>query len=361
MSWLMARRSDHTKTAYATRLGIPRERQTWRGPTTRPNAAKPTPSYAWFTWCRSHGLNPLTDVTVDVMRAWVATIREFGGTDATIQSYAGAIAAWYREMRKRGLTDVVMAEVLDTDERKAHGISSPSPSSPTHALTYEQAQALRLSARLDSTPTRLRNVAMVELLLSTGLRAAELCALTRGSIDRTGREGVLTVHGKGGRTRQLRLTDAALASVEAHLIERDQADAGTEVTVAGHTSGRGRGHETLFIAARTDKPLTPAQVRQTLSRLCRIAERKGTTPQARRAAAELAPIRGSIHPHQCRRFYAVHAAAMGVHVEQIRNDLGHASLTTTQRYLADAARLASSGAYTVSASLAAGNADWGIE
>src|SRR5690625_3685230 len=214
MSWLMARRSDHTKTAYATRLGIPRDRQVWRGPNTRPNAAKPTPPYAWFTWCLAAGLDPLTDVTVDVMRAWVATIRESGGTDATIQSYAGAVSAWYREMRKRSLTDVVMSDVLDTDERKAQGISSPSAAAPTHALTYEQAQALRLSARLDPLRNRLRNVAIVELLLSTGVRAAELCELTRGSISREGREGVLTVHGKGGKTRTVRITSTALAAVD---------------------------------------------------------------------------------------------------------------------------------------------------
>lgn len=361
MSWLMARRSDHTKTAYATRLGIPRELQVWRGPSTRGNSRKPVPTYAWFTWCLARGLNPLTDVTVDVMRAWVATIREHGGTDSTIQSYAGAVSAWYREMRKRGLSDTVMADVLDTDERRAQGISTVTPSSPTHALTYEQAQALRLSARLDPRPTRARNIAMVEVLLSTGVRAAELCGLTRGSITRTGREGVLTVHGKGGKTRQLRLTAAGLAAVDAYLLERDQADAGTDVTVAGMVGGRSTRHDPLFSSARTGKPLTPAQVRQLLSRLCGIAARRGTTPQARRAAAELTPIYGSIHPHQLRRFYAVHAVSMGTNVEQVRRDLGHESLTTTQKYLTDAAQLTGSGAYAVSASLEAGNAEWGIE
>src|SRR5690606_23306101 len=47
-------------------------------------------------------------------------------------------------------------------------------------------------------------------------------------------------------------------------------------------------------------------------------------------------------------------------LREFRADLGHASLTTTQRYLADAARLTKSGAYAVSASLEAGNAEWGI-
>lgn len=361
MSWLLARRSDHTKTAYATRLGVPREHQVWRTSNTRGNSRKPEPPYAWFRWCLARNLNPLTDVTVDVMRAWVATIRESGGTDSTIQSYAGAVSAWYREMRKRGLTDIVMSDVLDTDERRAQGISTVSPSSPTHALTYEQAQALRLSARLDPLPTRARNVAIVEMLLSTGVRAAELCALTRGSISREGREGVLTVHGKGGKTRTVRIASTALAAVDAYLLERDQADAGTDVVVAGQVGGRSTRNDPLFLSSRTRKPLTPAQIRQLLSRLCGIAARHGTTAAARRAAAELAPICGSIHPHQCRRFYAVHAVSMGTSVEQVRDDLGHASLTTTQRYLADAARLTKSGAYAVSASLEAGNAEWGIE
>lgn len=361
MSWLLARRSDHTKTAYATRLGVPREHQVWRTSNTRGNAAKPTPAYAWFRWCLARDLNPLTDATVDVMRAWVATIRESGGTDSTIQSYAGAVSAWYREMRKRGLTDIVMSDVLDTDERRAQGISTVSPSSPTHALTYEQAMALRVSARLDPLPTRARNVAIVELLLSTGVRAAELCELTRGSISREGREGVLTVHGKGGKTRTVRIASTALAAVDAYLLERDQADAGTDVVVAGQVGGRSTRNDPLFLSSRTRRPLTPAQVRQLLSRLCGVAARHGTTAAARRAAAELAPICGSIHPHQLRRFYAVHAVSMGTSVEQVRDDLGHASLTTTQKYLADAARLTKSGAYAVSASLEAGNAEWGIE
>src|SRR5699024_5105826 len=145
---------------------------------------------------------------------------------------------------------------------------------------YEQAQALRVAARLDPLRTRARNVAMIELLLSTGIRASELCGLVRGSIVRDGAEGVLTVHGKGGHTRTVRITASVLSAIDEYLSERDQATR-SEIALQGQVSARHRNSEPLFMAARSRNALTTAQVRQTLARMCGIPGRVGTTAVAR--------------------------------------------------------------------------------
>src|SRR5699024_1425286 len=97
--------------------------------------------------------------------------------------------------------------------------------------------------------TRARNVAIIEVLLSTGIRAAELCQLTRGSISRDASEAILTVHGKGGTTRSVRVTAPVLATIDDYLAERDQATT-TELTIHGQVGNRHRSSEPLFAAAR---------------------------------------------------------------------------------------------------------------
>ncbi|PXY16617.1 tyrosine-type recombinase/integrase [Prauserella muralis] len=352
--WLVgAYASDNTRTTYANTLGVPRERQLWRG---TPRSSRPPLPQAFLVWCWRYDVDPLDGMDVDLMRAWIAYARAHGDSNKTLNTRLGAVCSWYRELRKRGLTGFNPGDLLDTQERLNLAISNPAPAAPTVPLTLTQVRALRVAAAMDPGLMRLRNLAILGVLATTGIRAEELCSLTRADVHRTGPDGTpaLWIDGKGAKRRWVCLPRAELDTIDDYLEARDTGNVGGELTVAGQVGHRQRGAEPLFLTSAR-QPLTRRVVTDLLRHLCRVLQRdRSTSSTVRAAAAELRTLAPSIHPHQLRHFYAVEAVRNGVNVKQVQADLGHATLHTTQHYLEAAGTLSGSGATVVSDLLHAG-------
>jgi len=151
--------------------------------------------------------------------------------------------------------------------------------------------------------TRLRDRALVELLYGAGLRVGEAVALDVRDLDL--RAGDVRVWGKGGKERAVPLPAAARTALAAWLAWRER---------PGVLS------EPLFVSTRPRKDavrrrLSARDVRRVLAR------------RARRAG-----VVGRIHPHRLRHSYATHLLDMGADLREIQELLGHASLSTTQKY-----------------------------
>ncbi|MCA1279714.1 tyrosine-type recombinase/integrase [Saccharopolyspora sp. 7B] len=95
------------------------------------------------------------------------------------------------------------------------------------------------------------------------------------------------------------------------------------------------------LRARPGRPATRARWRREL-----LAGEKAAF-----IATHLALLRDTIHPHSARHSYATHAKNRGAEARQIPCDLGHATLTTTEGYLHDAAALADSAAHDLAPAL----------
>ena len=150
---------------------------------------------------------------------------------------------------------------------------------------------------------RLRDAALLELLYGTGLRVSEACALDTTDIDRD-RYGVpllLVRHGKGDKSREVPLGDAADRALAAYLPARRQLG-------AAQSAGA------LFVNARGER-LTPRSVQRMVKRWT---------------------IAGGVHaaatPHALRHSFATHLLDEGVDLRSIQELLGHASLSSTQIY-----------------------------
>jgi site-specific recombinase XerD len=143
---------------------------------------------------------------------------------------------------------------------------------------------------------RIRDIAIVTLLLHTGLRLRELCALTWRDVQLTPRAGVLTVtRGKGGKPRQLPLN----AEARRALIRLGyEAHAGSSAPV--------------FVGQRG--PLTPSGVQRLL-----------------RTYAHAAHLE-TLSPHRLRHTFCKTLVDVGVGLEQVAALAGHESLETTRRY-----------------------------
>jgi integrase/recombinase XerC len=153
----------------------------------------------------------------------------------------------------------------------------------------------------------LRDSALLELLYGAGLRVGELVALDVRDVD--AQSGDVRVWGKGGKERIVPLPALAREAMAAWLARRRRAG------VLG---------EPLFIAMRRGAAL-PDRVR-------RLGERD--VRRILRSLAARAGIAGPVHPHRLRHSYATHLLEMGADLREIQELLGHASLSTTQKYTA---------------------------
>jgi integrase/recombinase XerC len=190
----------------------------------------------------------------------------------------------------------------------------PAPRAPRRLprpLAVDDCHVLMTPAREASAATEqpsgaeLRDAALAELLYGAGLRVGELVALDVRDVDLTC--GEVRVMGKGGKERIVPLPAAARAALEAWLAPRRRPG------VLG---------EPLFTALRARRGEAPR----------RLDARDVRRRLARRALA--AGLADRVHPHRLRHSYATHLLDMGADLRAIQELLGHASLSTTQKYTA---------------------------
>jgi integrase/recombinase XerD len=142
-----------------------------------------------------------------------------------------------------------------------------------------------------------RNRAILTLLYASGVRVSELCGLRWRDLQSNGDSAQITVFGKGGKTRAIRLP----VSVWQQLTR---------------LRGEDNGAQPLFRSRKKGGALTPVGV-------LRIVRRA-----ARRAGIDVA-----VSPHWLRHAHASHALDRGAPIHLVQATLGHASITTTGRYL----------------------------
>ena len=141
----------------------------------------------------------------------------------------------------------------------------------------------------------LRDLAIVDLLYSTGIRIGELVRLNVDDIDFEERECI--VFGKGDKERRVYF------------------DAKTKIHLIGYINSRSDDNPALFVTL--DAPYDRLKI-------------SGVEIRLRRLGRELGINR--IHPHKFRRTMATRAIDKGMPVEQVQKLLGHSQIDTTMRY-----------------------------
>jgi integrase/recombinase XerC len=151
----------------------------------------------------------------------------------------------------------------------------------------------------------LRDRAILELLYGAGLRVAELCALDLGHVDLRARE--LRAFGKGSKERIVPVGEQARAAMEAYLIRRGELLAKKRPNQAP---------EAAFLNQRGGR-VTARTIARHLNRYVLTAA-----------------LPRHVSPHALRHSFATHLLNAGADLRAIQELLGHASISTTQRYTA---------------------------
>lgn len=188
---------------------------------------------------------------------------------------------------------------------------------PGRAATLEEVR--RLIATCGKGPAGLRNAAFISLCFGGGLRSAEALSMMPRDIDRRPDGGILVtvVSGKGNKSRTVALIPEFFGVVQRWLDHRrslgitDRNPIICGITKSTKKNVMGGSRHTL------GRPVTHESMRLTMARL-----------------AAKAGIAQRIHIHGLRHGLATSMAQAGIELRAISAQLGHASTSTTDRYLA---------------------------
>jgi len=231
---------------------------------------------------------PLEGVRPADLRECFRHQQQAGRSPSSINRAIAATRSFCRFLFEEGRLETNPAQAL-------HSIRLGPPLAPKHLSVAEVERLLSLPS--GDTPTGRRDRAILMLLYNTGLRVGELCSLNREDMHLPAEGwGVLQVVGKGRRLRRLPINRPAADALLAYLTDREDAEPALFLNRSGcRFSVRG-------IALLVNRYLRAAS----------ITDRSG--------------------PHVLRHTFATHALRARPNLRAVQELLGHAWVTTTQRY-----------------------------
>ena len=237
----------------------------------------------------------VAEIRAAAVRSYIVSLHRHNSA-ATVGRKLSALRTFFRFLLRQ--------KIIDGDPLA--GIAGPKVgrSIPVFLTVDETFLLLDTPAAQDTFMSRDR--AMLEMLYSTGMRVSELVSRDIDDLDFA--EEVLRVRGKGNKERLVPVGRPAIEAVRAWLPQREQ--------LFAERAGRGNAMDRspLFLNGRGSR-LTSRSVERMV-----------------RAYGERAGISQIVTPHALRHSFATHLLEMGADLRSVQELLGHASLSTTQRY-----------------------------
>ncbi len=257
---------------------------------TRENYGRCLGKFVEFT-----GISSPSDITIDLVSGFRNSLDEQGLKKVTQGYYVIAIRNFLKFLRKRDI-ETLAAEKIELPKIGSRQIETIRPEDLVRLLEAPLASA---AAKKRAPSLRdLRDRAILETFFSTGLRLAELCALSRYA---DWKRGEISVRGKGDKLRVVFISDRARDAIKTYLDMRTDPE------------------ERLFVSLdRMDKAIGPITHRA----VQRIVERR----------AKEAGIPERIHAHLLRHSFATDLLINGADLRSVQELLGHANIATTQIY-----------------------------
>lgn len=223
---------------------------------------------------------PVTEIGTYDVRFFLASEKERGISDTTLESTRVKISAFFGWMFDEEMIEKNPCRTIK---------SIKTPKTEKHAFSSIELDALRNACRNN------KERAMIEVLVSSGVRVSELTNLDVSDIDFS-TMAVQVRQGKGGKDRRTYINDIAMLYLKKYLLTRsDNSNA-------------------LFLN-HSDERMGNGGVRVVLNTI------------GKRAKVD------NVHPHRFRRTFATGLAARGMAVQEIQKLLGHTNINTTMRYV----------------------------
>lgn len=224
---------------------------------------------------------PIIDITTDDLRTYLSDYQERNSSSkVTMDNMRRIFSSFFSWLEDEDY-------IVKSPVRRIHKVKCANIIKET--FTDESLEILR------DTCQNKRDLAMVELLSSAGIRVGELVLLNKDDIDFNERSCV--VFGKGDKEREVYF------------------DARTKLHLQQYLSARIDDNKALFVSLKA--PFHRLQI--------------GGVEKALRRLGTLAEV-NKVHPHKFRRTLATMAIDKGMPIEQVQNLLGHKNINTTMQY-----------------------------
>jgi integrase/recombinase XerC len=230
-----------------------------------------------------------TDLAIadhQTLRQFVGHLVKLKARKSSIARKLSAVRSFFKYLNRQGVLKNNPARLIATprQEKRLPAV-----------LTVDDALRL-MEAPGKSDDTELRDRAVLETLYSTGIRASELIGMNREDISRHDR--LIRIRGKGRKERIVPVGNKALNAIDAYLRQRTA-----------------RGEPAAVFTGPSGNRLTARTVQRILEN---YRKKLGLTSKA--------------SPHTLRHSFATHLLESGADLRSLQELLGHASLSTTQRY-----------------------------
>jgi integrase/recombinase XerC len=240
------------------------------------------------------------------IRGYLSVLYDRGLTRASASRALSAVRSWFKWLAKEDYVEVNPATLVASPKLPKHLPRVPSAEEVNRVLDAIEQQEKPDNESYTGWPERDRVI--WELLYGCGIRNSELVGINL--LDIQWANDAILVRGKGRKERYVPLGDAAAEAVRAYLPHRE-----AKLRVAGKAGLIADGALLINERARGAARLTTRSVGRIVKSM---AVQRG--------------LAADVHPHTLRHAFGTHMLEDGADLRAIQELLGHARLSTTQRY-----------------------------
>ena len=226
-----------------------------------------------------------SDIKEEICSAWIGDLYSQNNKPKSIQRHLSSAKGFFRFLKKNNLINSSPFELVTAPKSSNTLPDVLSPEDVEQLLNFKPSNTIEI-----------RDMAIVELMYSSGLRVSETVNINIGDFEEN--MSFLRVIGKGSKTRLVPMGRFAIKAINNWLIEREKILNSTDA---------------LFLNSKGAR----LSVRSVQLRLKKMATKQGLPP---------------VHPHMLRHSFATHMLESSGDLRTIQELLGHSSLSTTQIY-----------------------------
>ena len=230
-------------------------------------------------------ISEYSQISAETCSAWVGSLYSQNNNPKSIQRHLSSAKGFFRFLKKNNLIESSPFELISAPKSSSTLPEVLSPEDVEQLLNFKPNNMIEI-----------RDMAIVELMYSSGLRVSETANININDFEEN--KTFLRVLGKGSKTRLVPMGRFAINAINNWLMEREK--------ILNNT-------DALFLNSKG----TRLTVRSIQLRLKKMAVKQGLPP---------------IHPHMLRHSFATHMLESSGDLRTIQELLGHSSLSTTQIY-----------------------------
>ena len=226
-----------------------------------------------------------SDIKEEICSAWIGDLYSQNNKPKSIQRHLSSAKGFFRFLKKNNLISSSPFELVSAPKSSNTLPDVLSPEDVEQLLNFKPSNTIEI-----------RDMAIVELMYSSGLRVSETVNINISDFEEN--MSFLRVIGKGSKTRLVPMGRFAINAINNWLDEREKISNNTDA---------------LFLNSKGSR----LSVRSIQLRLKKMAIKQGLPP---------------VHPHMLRHSFATHMLESSGDLRTIQELLGHSSLSTTQIY-----------------------------